>query len=120
MIGVNFLRSFLNLHSYDGIVIYFYVLKFQEEETYFLGPSCVYHAISLGEQKTLMQQFLSGLNHMHDLWILHRDLKTSNLLLSHSGVLKVISTSSIVCFSQFFLISDFFRNCTGLLFNIFL
>lgn len=26
---------------------------------------------------------------MHDLWILHRDLKTSNLLLSHRGVLKI-------------------------------
>lgn len=26
---------------------------------------------------------------MHDNWILHRDLKTSNLLLSHDGILKV-------------------------------
>ena len=36
-----------------------------------------------------MKQLLSGLKHMHDLWILHRDLKTSNLLLSHRGVLKI-------------------------------
>ncbi|PAV55749.1 hypothetical protein WR25_03809 [Diploscapter pachys] len=44
---------------------------------------------TMGEQKTLMIQLLRGLNHMHNLWILHRDLKTSNLLLSHKGVLKI-------------------------------
>ena len=26
---------------------------------------------------------------MHDNWLLHRDLKTSNLLLSHTGILKI-------------------------------
>ncbi|PIC45381.1 hypothetical protein B9Z55_005419 [Caenorhabditis nigoni] len=44
---------------------------------------------SIGEQKTLMRQLLSGIEHMHKLWILHRDLKTSNLLMSHTGVLKI-------------------------------
>jgi cell division cycle 2-like protein len=42
-----------------------------------------------GEVKTLMAQLLSAVNHLHDNWILHRDLKTSNLLLSHKGILKV-------------------------------
>lgn len=42
-----------------------------------------------GQIKTLMQQLLSGVKHLHDEWILHRDLKTSNLLLSHQGILKV-------------------------------
>lgn len=36
-----------------------------------------------------MIQLLRGVKHLHDNWILHRDLKTSNLLLSHSGILKV-------------------------------
>jgi len=44
---------------------------------------------SLGEVKTLMLQLLSAVHHLHDNWILHRDLKTSNLLLSHAGILKV-------------------------------
>ncbi|KAM3719561.1 Cyclin-dependent kinase [Dirofilaria immitis] len=42
-----------------------------------------------GEVKTLLYQLLSGVAHMHDEWILHRDLKTSNLLLSHKGILKI-------------------------------
>ncbi|XP_014229717.1 cyclin-dependent kinase 11A-like isoform X1 [Trichogramma pretiosum] len=42
-----------------------------------------------GEVKCLMQQLLQAVSHMHDNWILHRDLKTSNLLLSHRGILKV-------------------------------
>ncbi|XP_059607946.1 serine/threonine-protein kinase PITSLRE [Phlebotomus argentipes] len=42
-----------------------------------------------GEVKCLTQQLLRAVAHLHDIWILHRDLKTSNLLLSHKGILKV-------------------------------
>jgi len=42
-----------------------------------------------GEVKCLMEQLLKAIAHLHDNWILHRDLKTSNLLLSHNGILKV-------------------------------
>ncbi|KAL9908829.1 cyclin dependent kinase 11B pitslre isoform 1-T1 [Glossina fuscipes fuscipes] len=41
------------------------------------------------EIKCLTQQLLKAVAHLHDNWILHRDLKTSNLLLSHKGILKV-------------------------------
>lgn len=47
------------------------------------------HPFLVGEVKTLMIQLLRAVTHLHDNWILHRDLKTSNLLLSHKGVLKV-------------------------------
>jgi len=43
----------------------------------------------IGEVKTLSFQLLDGLKHLHDNWIIHRDLKTSNLLLSHKGILKI-------------------------------
>ncbi|XP_076085540.1 cyclin-dependent kinase 11B-like [Mytilus galloprovincialis] len=43
----------------------------------------------VGEVKTLLKQLLLGVAHLHDNWIIHRDLKTSNLLLSHKGVLKI-------------------------------
>lgn len=42
-----------------------------------------------GEVKCLIKQLLQAIGHLHDNWILHRDLKTSNLLLSHKGILKV-------------------------------
>ncbi|KAF9569720.1 Pkinase-domain-containing protein [Agrocybe pediades] len=41
------------------------------------------------EIKTLMLQLLSAVNHCHDQWILHRDLKTSNLLMNNRGTIKV-------------------------------
>ena len=40
---------------------------------------------TIGEVKTLMKQLMAGVDHLHDNWILHRDLKTSNLLLNHKG-----------------------------------
>merc|ERR1712002_943540 len=42
-----------------------------------------------GEIKCLMIQLMRAIAHLHDNWILHRDLKSSNLLLSHGGILKV-------------------------------
>ncbi|TFK76950.1 Pkinase-domain-containing protein [Pluteus cervinus] len=41
------------------------------------------------EIKTLMMQLLSAVKHCHDNWILHRDLKTSNLLMNNRGTIKV-------------------------------
>lgn len=44
---------------------------------------------TVGQVKCLLTQLLRAVQHLHDNWILHRDLKTSNLLLSHRGILKV-------------------------------
>ncbi|KAI0361743.1 Pkinase-domain-containing protein [Trametes cingulata] len=41
------------------------------------------------EVKTLMLQLLSAVAHCHERWILHRDLKTSNLLMNNRGTIKV-------------------------------
>jgi len=41
------------------------------------------------EVKCLLKQLLLAVEAMHNHWILHRDLKTSNLLLNNHGILKV-------------------------------
>jgi cell division cycle 2-like protein len=41
------------------------------------------------EIKTLLLQLVSGVSYLHNNWILHRDLKTSNLLLNNRGQLKI-------------------------------
>lgn len=41
------------------------------------------------EVKTVMVQLLSAVRHLHDNWIIHRDLKTSNLLMNNRGMIKV-------------------------------
>jgi len=55
------------------------LMKEMKPETRFLAS----------EVKCLMIQLLSAIMHLHENWIIHRDLKTSNLLYNHKGVLKV-------------------------------
>ncbi|KAG5976226.1 hypothetical protein E4U55_007418 [Claviceps digitariae] len=41
------------------------------------------------EIKRLLLQLTAGVSYLHENWILHRDLKTSNLLLNNRGQLKI-------------------------------
>jgi len=41
------------------------------------------------EVKTLMLQLIEGVAYLHDNWVLHRDLKTSNILYNNKGDLKI-------------------------------
>ncbi|WWD22753.1 hypothetical protein CI109_107246 [Kwoniella shandongensis] len=47
------------------------------------------HPFLQSEVKTIMLQLLSAVGHCHANWILHRDLKTSNLLMNNRGQIKV-------------------------------
>eukprot|EP00965_Chrysotila_dentata_P164569 5432642-Pleurochrysis_carterae.AAC.1 len=44
---------------------------------------------SASEVKRLMLDLLSALDYCHEHWVLHRDLKTSNLLMSNSGSVSI-------------------------------
>jgi len=44
---------------------------------------------SESEVKGLMVQLLAGIAHLHERWIIHRDIKMSNLLYTNQGVLKL-------------------------------
>lgn len=69
----------------------FLVMEFVEHDLKTLLTS--FHRRKSGftpsEVKTLMHQLLSATAKLHDEWILHRDLKTSNLLMNNQGRLKV-------------------------------
>lgn len=41
------------------------------------------------EIKTLLLQIISGVEFLHSHWIMHRDLKTSNLLMNNRGEIKI-------------------------------
>ncbi len=47
--------------------------------------------------KCLMIQLLKGVHHLHDRYIIHRDLKVSNLLLTNKGVLKIGKERKDLC-----------------------
>lgn len=44
---------------------------------------------STSEVKCLMLQLLEGVKYLHENWVLHRDLKSSNILLNNRGELKI-------------------------------
>lgn len=41
--------------------------------------------LSLSEIKCIVQQLLSALAYMHENWVIHRDLKTPNILINNDG-----------------------------------
>ncbi|KAL6839943.1 hypothetical protein ACP4OV_029753 [Aristida adscensionis] len=45
--------------------------------------------LSLPQVKCFIKQLLSGIEHCHNKGVLHRDIKSSNLLVSNNGILKI-------------------------------
>ncbi|MQM05465.1 hypothetical protein Taro_038275 [Colocasia esculenta] len=71
--------------SLDSI---FMVMEYMEHDLKALMEA-MKQPFSQSEVKCLMLQLLSGVKHLHDNWVLHRDLKTSNLLMNNRGELKI-------------------------------
>ena len=66
----------------------FLVFEYCDYDLAALLDSCSTPPFSEAEQKRLLIQLLDGVAYMHEHWVLHRDLKMSNILY-HNGVLKV-------------------------------
>ncbi|KAJ9176221.1 hypothetical protein P3X46_011559 [Hevea brasiliensis] len=64
------------------------VMEYMEHDLKGFMESMKY-PFSQSEVKCLMLQLLKGVKYLHDNWVLHRDLKTSNLLLNNRGELKI-------------------------------
>ncbi|KAK4429707.1 Cyclin-dependent kinase G-2 [Sesamum alatum] len=71
--------------SLDSI---FMVMEYMEHDLKGLMET-MKQPFSQSEVKCLMLQLLGGIKYLHDNWVLHRDLKTSNLLLNNRGELKI-------------------------------
>ena len=72
-------------NSLDNI---FMVMEYMEHDLKGLMES-MKQPFSQSEVKCLMLQLFDGVKYLHDNWVLHRDLKTSNLLLNNRGELKI-------------------------------
>ncbi|XP_050376020.1 cyclin-dependent kinase G-1-like [Argentina anserina] len=73
------------VHNGDDI---FMVMECMEYELKLLTEATK-QPFSIGEVKYLVKSLLEGVKYLHDNWILHRDLKTSNILLNKEGELKI-------------------------------
>ncbi|PRQ17035.1 putative protein-serine/threonine kinase CMGC-CDK-PITSLRE family [Rosa chinensis] len=73
------------VHNGDDI---FMVMECMEYELKLLTEATK-QPFSIGEVKYLMRSLLEGVKYLHDNWVLHRDVKTSNILLNKEGELKI-------------------------------
>ncbi|XP_010677923.1 cyclin-dependent kinase G-2 isoform X2 [Beta vulgaris subsp. vulgaris] len=74
--------------SVDGFDSIYMVMDYVEHDLKLLMQSRK-QPFRQSEVKCLMLQLLEGVKYLHDNWVLHRDLKTSNLLLNNKGELKI-------------------------------
>jgi len=72
-------------HTLDSV---FMVMEFADHDLKGLMET-MSKPFSVPEVKCLMLQLLSGVSYLHDNWVLHRDLKTSNVLVNNRGELKI-------------------------------
>ncbi|KAI9347285.1 kinase-like domain-containing protein [Obelidium mucronatum] len=78
-------REIVVTPSYQGVFI---VMEFVEHDLKSLMDS-MRSPFLMSEIKTLMGQLISAVDCLHQKWIVHRDLKTSNLLMNNRGMMKV-------------------------------
>ncbi|RWR96895.1 cyclin-dependent kinase G-2 isoform X1 [Cinnamomum micranthum f. kanehirae] len=72
----------------DDIDSIFMVMEYMEHDLKGLMET-MRQPFSQSEVKCLMKQLLEGVKYLHDNWVLHRDLKTSNILFNNRGELKI-------------------------------
>merc|ERR1712137_223390 len=72
----------------NGIKSVYMVMEFLEHDLRVLMESMKGPFLA-PETKCLLLQILRGLKYLHSNWVIHRDLKTANLLLNNQGILKI-------------------------------
>lgn len=72
--------------SLDSI---FMVMEYADHDLKSVMDQRMRQPFSIAEVKCLMLQLLSGIAYLHANWVIHRDLKTSNILYTNRGELKI-------------------------------
>jgi serine/threonine protein kinase len=67
----------------------FLVFEYCENDLATLLDTAMKRKFTEGEVKCLLRQLLSATAYMHDHWMIHRDIKMSNLLYNNRGCLKL-------------------------------
>lgn len=80
-------NQILETHNRDRCFFYLVFAFCEHDLAGLLSNSNV--LLKLNEIKTLMKHLLNGLYKIHQSNILHRDMKTANVLISKEGVLKL-------------------------------
>jgi cell division cycle 2-like protein len=73
----------------DKMDIIFLVLELMDHDLKSLIENMGDRYFIVSEVKNIMVQLLSGLSYLHGNWILHRDVKTSNVLLNNNGEVRL-------------------------------
>ena len=55
-----------------------------------IHPNDPKKSLGIPDIKCIMYQILSGINYLHQNWILHRDIKPANIMVTENGVVKLI------------------------------
>ncbi|GFT52717.1 hypothetical protein NPIL_314081 [Nephila pilipes] len=82
---INFYEEFLHNDLYCIAMEY----VFGKDLSNYLKAQA-FHRISEEDAKLLFHQMISGVQHMHESNILHRDLKQENILVEHGKVIKIV------------------------------
>jgi cell division cycle 2-like len=80
------LREMVVGKELDGVYI---VMEFVEHDLRGLLEMTNSATLQMSEIKTIIGQILSAVAFMHENWIIHRDLKTSNILFTNDGQVKI-------------------------------
>jgi len=76
-----------NVHTTDENEEFFMVFEYVEHDLAGLIESNI--TFSEAQIKSLMKQLLEGIAYFHEMSIMHRDIKSSNLLINNNGKLKI-------------------------------
>ncbi|KAI8107574.1 hypothetical protein M9435_002602 [Picochlorum sp. BPE23] len=79
----------------------FLVMEYADHDLRSVMEKRMRKPFTVAEVKCLMLQLLAGLAYLHENWVIHRDLKTANILYTNKGQLKICDFGLARLYSSF-------------------